>query len=59
MTYLINLSFQHGICPEALKAARVTPNFKKGDLKLPSNYHHISVFSVFSKLFEKYMYSRL
>ena len=31
MTYLINLSFQQGIFPEALKTARVTPIFKRED----------------------------
>ena len=29
LTYLINLSFQQGIFPEALKTAIVTPIFKK------------------------------
>ena len=28
LTFLINLSFQQGTFPEALKTARVTPNFK-------------------------------
>ena len=37
LTYLINLSFQQGIFPEALKTARVTPIFKK-DHQLPSIY---------------------
>ena len=55
----IYLSFQEAISPEALKTARVTPIFKKGDLQLPSNYRHIYVLSVFSKLYEKCMYSRL
>ena len=59
LTYLINLSFQQGIFPEALKTARVTPIFKKEDHQLPSNYRPISVLSVFSKLYEKCMYSHL
>ena len=59
MTYLINLSFQQGIFPEALKTARVTPIFKKENPQLPSNYRPISVLSVFSKLYEKCIYSRL
>ena len=56
VTYLINLSFQRGIFPEALKTARVTLFLKKEDPWLPSNCP-ISVLSVFSKLYEKYMYS--
>ena len=34
LTYLINLSFQQGIFPEALKTAIVTPIFKKEDPQL-------------------------
>ena len=49
-TYLINLSFQQGIFPEALKTARVTPIFKTEGPQLPSNYRPIVVLSVFSKL---------
>ena len=45
LTYLINLSFQQGIFPEALKTARFTPIFKKEDPQLPSNYCLISVLS--------------
>ena len=59
LTYLINLSFQRGIFPEALKTVRVTPIFKKEDSQLPSNYRPISVLPVFRKLYEKCMYSCL
>ena len=58
-TYLINVSFQQGIFPEALKSARVTTILKKEDIQCPSNYRHISVLSIFSKLYEKCMYYRL
>ena len=34
LTYLINLSFQQGIFPEALNTVRVTPIFEKEDLQL-------------------------
>ena len=43
LTFLINLSFQQGVFPEALKTARVTPILKKEDHQLPSNYRPISV----------------
>ena len=59
LTYLINLSFQQGIFPEALKTTRVTPIFKKEDHQPLFNNHPISVLSVFSKLYEKCMHSRV
>ena len=59
MPYFIKISFQRGIFPDALKAAKVTSILKKGDPQLPSNYCPISVLSVFIKLLEKCMYSRL
>ena len=37
----------------------MTPIFKKDNPKIPSNYHPISVLPVFSKLYEKYLYSQL
>ena len=58
LTYLVNLSLQQSIFPEALKTARVTAIFKK-DPHLPSNCRPISVLSVFSKLYEKFMFSLL
>ena len=59
LAFLINLSFQQGTFPEPLKTARVTPIFKKDNPQIPSNYHPISVLSVFSKLYGKCIYSRL
>ena len=59
LTYLINLSFQQGIFPETLKNARITPIFEKEYPQLPSNYCPISVLSVFSKLYERCVYSCL
>lgn len=59
LLHIFNLSFKTGIFPENLKLARVTPIFKKGKIDTFSNYRPISVLSVFSKLIEKLMYSRL
>ena len=59
LTYLVNLSLQQSIFPEALKTTRVTAVFKKEDPHLSSNYRPISVLSVFSKLYEKFMFSLL
>ena len=56
---LINMSFQQGMFPESLKSAKVTPIYKKDDPQISSNYRPISVLSVFSKIYEKCMHTRL
>ena len=53
LSILINESFETGIFPEKLKIAKVIPIFKKGLASRKSNYHPISLLSVFSNLFEK------
>ena len=59
LSQLINLSFNSGIFPDILKTAKVTPLHKK-ECKLNfQNYRPISLLSVFSKFFEKSMYSRI
>ena len=52
---IINISFKEGKFPTALLLANVTPVFKKDDPQLCSNYHPISVLSIFSKIYEKCM----
>ena len=42
LALLVNNSFDHGIFPDKLKIARITPIHKKGDLTLPTNYRPIS-----------------
>ena len=56
---IINISFKEGKFPTALLLAKVTPVFKKDDPQLCSNYRPISVLSIFSKIYEKCMYTRL
>ena len=56
---LINSAFCLGIFPNELKIAKVIPIYKKGDNSLMSNYRPISLFSCFSKIFEKALHSRL
>ena len=52
-----NQSFSVGIFPDILKIAKVTPLHKK-EYKLNfQNYHPISLLSVFSKTFEKTIYT--
>ena len=42
-----------------LKIAKIVPVFKSGDETDPDNYRPISLLSIFNRIFEKVMYSRL
>jgi hypothetical protein len=53
LVYVLNLSLSHGIFPDQMKFARITPIFKYG------NNCIVSVLSAFSKLLEQMMYNRL
>ena len=55
----INECFNSGKFPDDLKSARVTAIFKAGDRTNPSNYRPISVLSIFYKLIEFAIKSRL
>ena len=59
LSVLINESFSTGIFPDKLKMAKVIPIFKKGLKTKTCNYRPISLLSIFSKIFEKLMQSRL
>ena len=56
---IINVAFATSIFPELLKLAKVIPTFKKGNELLCENYRPISLLSVFSKIFEKVIYTRM
>ena len=56
---IINSSFVNGIFPDLLKLAKVVPLYKKQSPNDPNNYRPISLLSVFSKIIEKLMYTRL
>ena len=56
---IINKSFQTGVFPEAIKIACVIAVFKKGSTQDINNYRPISLLSIFDKIIEKLMYSRL
>ena len=56
---LVNSSFETAIFPEKLKLGKVNPLHKKESTEVPSNYRPISVLSVFSKIIEKLMHTRL
>jgi len=56
---IFNLSFETGIFPNLCKLAKVVPIFKKEDPLLCKNYRPISLLPIFSKIFEKLIYSRM
>ena len=58
LKYIFN-RLQQGIFPENLKITKVSPNYKKDQDFLLTNYRPISVLPCFSKLLERIMYSRL
>lgn len=59
LTHVMNLSLSSGVFPLCWKAALVIPIHKAGSKTLPSNYRPISLLSVFSKLLEKLVNSRV
>ncbi|PNF29254.1 hypothetical protein B7P43_G10478, partial [Cryptotermes secundus] len=59
LTFIFNESLNQGIFPDLLKIAKVRPVYKKGNRQEASNYRPIALLSVFSKILEKIMYSRL
>ena len=54
-----NYSFVNGIFPDWMKLAKVILLYKKNSPEIPSNYRPIFLLSVFSKLVEKLMHTRL
>ena len=59
LTNLVNLSFEQGVFPSELKLAIITPLYKAKDPMFFNNYRPISLLSVFSKIIERLIYSRL
>ena len=59
LVHIFNLSLLNGCVPDKLKIAKVIPVFKKGNRSQPTNYRPISLLSIFDKLLEKLMFSRL
>ena len=59
LSEICNRSFEEGIFPEQNKIAKVIPSHKKGPTDDVNNYRPISLLSVFSKIMEKLMATRL
>ncbi|XP_067030724.1 uncharacterized protein [Acropora muricata] len=56
---VLNCSIRSGICPSALKLARVTPVPKSGAASDPNNSRPISVLPIISKPLERHIYIQL
>ena len=59
LSSIFNKSISEGIFPEAMKVAKVIPIYKGNSRYIVSNYHPISLLPIFSKIFEKIMYTRI
>ena len=59
MSNIINLSFVTGLFPDLCKLAKVIPIYKGEDELLCENYRPISLLPIFSKIFEKVIYTRM
>ena len=55
LAFIYNQSLDQSSFPNRLKAARVTPLYKKGAKTDMNNYRPISILNIFSKIFEKIM----
>ena len=59
LLHICNLSFTHGVVPDAMKIAKVIPLFKSGNYMKVNNYRPVSILPVLSKILERLMYNRL
>ena len=59
LLHICNLSFTHGVFPDAIKIAKVIPLFKYGNYIKVDNYKPVSILPVLSKILERLMYTRL
>ena len=59
LCHIINVSFETGIFPDALKVAKVLPLHKGGSTLDANNFKPISLLSIFDKIIEKLMHKRL
>lgn len=59
LVYLINYSMYEGIFPDILKISVVRPIHKKGNTSDVTNYRPITLTSVFAKIYEKILLTRI
>lgn len=56
---IFNLCLDTGTFPKQMQVAKVTVLYKKGDRNDLGNYRPVSILPIFSKVFEKVLYTRL
>ena len=59
LSFLVNLSFEKGTFPSALRKAKVIPDHKDNSRLDENNYRPISLLIVWSKVYERTMYNRI
>ena len=59
LSFLVNLSFEKGIFPSALRKAKVIPVHKDNSRLDENNYRLISLLIVWSQVYERTMYNRI
>ena len=59
LTQIVNLSFISETFPELCRIGKVVPVFKKEDPLFLKNYWPMSVLPIYSKIFEKLIYTRM
>lgn len=56
LTHILNLSIRYSVFPTRWKLAKVVPIYKSGSSLDVSNYRHISVLPIVSKILEKHVH---
>jgi len=59
LNYICNRTLYTGVFPDGIKYATIRPWFKKGNKDDVNNYRPISILTLFSKIFEKVIQTRL
>lgn len=59
LSLVFNRSLSEGYVPSAMKHANITPLFKGGDSKTPTNYRPVSLLSIVSKILERVVHNQL
>ena len=59
LEHLYNNCMRNGVFPNELKVGNISPIYKNGNEEHLENYRPVSTLPIFSKIFEKIIYSRL
>ena len=59
LSKIINICFETGVFPDLCKTGKVIPIYKKENPLFCENYRPISLLPIFSKIFEKAIYTRM